>query len=139
MIFQSGMFDSCDSCDEGDEIFPTLLLRTERLAPCGRERVIPAAALLGLLHPAAGDPAFGLEPMEQGIERRHVKAQRAAGARLDQLGDVVAVARLIFEQGEDQKFGAALFPILIGRRSRHIRRSLIWDTTIVYARDAVLF
>ena len=39
-------------------------------------------------------------------------------------------------QREDEELGATLFPVLIGR---HIHRSLIWDTTIVYARDANLF
>ena len=108
------MFDSCDAGDDGDEILPALLLGAERFAALRSQAVIAAAALIGLFHPAAGDPALLFEAVEQRVEGGNVEAQGAAGAELNQLGDVVAVAGLVFEQGEDEELGAAFFPVLIG-------------------------
>src|ERR1700748_447739 len=92
---QSGMFDSCDLTDDCDEIFPALLFRAEHLEALWREAIVAAPALLGLLHPESVNGAFLLQSMQQGVERGDVKLKSAAGAELDQLGNVVAMARLV--------------------------------------------
>ena len=74
-----------------DEVLPAAALRGEDLAPDRRQPVVAAAALAGLLDPLPLDPAALLEAVEERVERGDVVAQRAAGARLDQLADLVAV------------------------------------------------
>jgi hypothetical protein len=113
------MLDSCDTGNDGDEIPPAFLFGAEGFAAPRGEAVIAAAALLGLFDPASGDPTFGFETVEERVERGDVELESAAGAELDELGDIVAVAGLVFEKGEHEELGAAFFPIGIGR-GRHI-------------------
>jgi hypothetical protein len=64
--------------------------------------VEPAAPLPGLLDPPADDLALVLEAIELCIEGRDVKGQTAPGSLVDQLGDLVTVARPVFDDREDQ-------------------------------------
>jgi hypothetical protein len=59
-----------------------------------------------------------------------MKLKSASGAELDQFGNVVPMARLIFEQREDEKFSAPFFPFGVWRRWRHIVRSHILDARV---------
>src|SRR5215813_1769608 len=108
------MFHSCYTADQGDKFLPALLLRSELFPAEKRQAVVSAPTLLRFFHPASFDPAFLLQTMEQRVERRDVKLERAAGADLDELRDVVAVARLILEQRHHQQLSASLLPFLIG-------------------------
>src|SRR6267378_5580421 len=95
ILFQSGMFYSCYLADDGDEILPALLLRTKLLLAFRRQLVISPSALLRLFHPSSVDPALLLQAMQQWIERRDMKLQGSAGSDLNQLRNVIAVARLV--------------------------------------------
>lgn len=99
--------------NQGDEVFPALLLCSERLSPFRCQAVVPSSALLGLLNPPSNDPSMSLEPMEQRVEGGHVKSQSAAGSELNQLRDVISVTRLILEQGQDKELRATLFPLRV--------------------------
>src|ERR1051325_6610731 len=114
-----------DRLDEGPPAPP---LCGERLPALRGEPVVAAAALAGLLHPAAGDHAALLEAVEQRVERGDVEAEDAAGAGLDQLPQLVAVAGLVLQQGEDQELGAALLPDPGRHQEPHMWQSKTWTT-----------
>jgi len=62
--------------------------------------------------------AAALEPVQRRIQRGDVKGDRAAGPRVDEFGDLVAVAVALLQQGENQHFGAALPQSALGHRRR---------------------
>src|SRR5262245_58331120 len=99
------MIEPGDTVDRGDEVLPPAALGREDLAPRGRQPVVAAAPLAGLLDPLAPDPAALLEPVQQRIEGRNAEAQRAAGAVLDQLADLVAMPRAGLDERQDQQLG----------------------------------
>ena len=80
-----------------DELPPAVALRGENLLPGWREPVVAAATLPRLLHPSATNPAALLQSIKQRIKRSDVEAKRAAGTHLDQLPDVIAVTRTVFD------------------------------------------
>jgi hypothetical protein len=121
------MLDSCYTGNKGHEILPTFLFGAKGFAALGCEAVIAAAALLGFFDPASGDPTFLFEAVEERVEGSDVEFESAAGAELDELGDIVAVAGLVFEEGEHEELGAAFFPIGVGR-GRHIFVSPLYGT-----------
>src|SRR5689334_14542473 len=110
------MVDSRDPADRLGERTPRAALRFEDLrSRCG-QGVVAAAALPGLLDPASLDPAAFLEAIQQRIERCHAELEDAVGLGLDQLAQVVAVARLVLEQREDEELGASLLQLAIESR-----------------------
>src|ERR1041384_7786554 len=117
-----------DCLDEGAPAPP---LGGEDLPALRGEPVVAAAALAGLLHPAAGDHAAPPEPVEQRGERRDGEAGDPAGARVDQLAQLVAVAGLVLEQREDQELGAALLPVRVRHQEPHM-----WQCNICTARGS---
>src|SRR5262249_53314666 len=90
----SGRLHAGDAADGSRELAPGGALRREDVGARRREAVIAAAALARLLDPAPLDPAALLEPIEERIQRRDAERQHAAGPRLDQLAQLVAMARL---------------------------------------------
>src|SRR5580704_16315715 len=96
-----------NSIDCGDKLLPGTALGLQELAPGRCEPVTAAAALAVFLQPAAGDQAAVLQPEQNGVQRPDAKADMAVGAFLNQLADIVSVARPAFEQSENQQFGAA--------------------------------
>src|SRR5574339_259019 len=90
---QSGMVDSRDEAHRLDKRLPGIALTGEDAPPLGGQAVEPAPAFASLLDPAAAQPAALLEAVEQRVERRDVKFQPPVRAGLDQLADLVAVAR----------------------------------------------
>src|SRR5439155_8258887 len=125
------MLYSDDPADRLHERGPAAALGGERPFPFGGQPVVAAAALAGLLHPAAGDHAAPLEPVEQRVERGDVEAEDPAGARVDQLPQLVAVAGLVLEEGEDQELGAALLPVRVRHQGPHM-----WECNISTASAA---
>src|SRR5215207_4121511 len=105
------MFRVRDAADGLDELAPGVALRGEYFLPFGRQLVVAAAALPGLLHPAPLNPAPALQTVEQRVERRDVEAQHAARALLDEVADVVAVARLVLDEREDEQLSAPLLQL----------------------------
>src|SRR5262249_51110696 len=75
----------------GEEPAPVRALAGQDLPARLRDPVVVAAALARLLHPAAAQPTAVLQPVEGRVQGGEREAQRAAGAGLDLLGDLVAV------------------------------------------------
>src|SRR5262249_38292947 len=72
--------------------------------------------------PLRRDPLLALEPVQGGVERPGVDLQDVARARLDGLGDAVAVLRPPAEGFEDQEIERALEQldaVLVARGLRH--------------------
>src|SRR5262245_40985471 len=94
-LCQSCMVSSSgDPAHRLDERLPCLDLRGEHSVTVGGELVEPAAPLAGLFDPGSLDPPSFLEPIQQRVQRIDVERQQPAGADVDQLAEVVAVARL---------------------------------------------
>src|SRR6185437_11768780 len=102
MVFQSGMFNSCHPAHSSNEFLPALPLRAKHFSPLRSEAVVAPSSLFGLFHPTAIDQATVLQAVEQRIKGGDVKSQNAARPDLDEPGDVIAVARLILQQGQRQ-------------------------------------
>src|SRR3954467_3173314 len=96
-----------DLGQRGDEAAPVGALLDEHAPPRVGNPVVAAAALAGLFHPPALDPAAIFEAIERRVERGERELQAAAGPLLDQLGDLVAVMALVFDDGENHDLGAA--------------------------------
>src|SRR6476469_10067603 len=92
---------------------PRVALRVQNLATVGGEPVVPPPALAGFLHPASLNPAPGLEPVQLRIEGGDLELNAPFGPDLDQPGYVVAMARLLPYEREDEQFRASLlqFPV----------------------------
>src|SRR5262245_5510808 len=95
---QSGMFVSCDALNSVYERRPGLALLRQHAPTLGRDFVEAAASLVGFFDPGALDPSTLLEAIEQGIEGINVKRDLAAGARVDQFTQLIAVAGSRVEQ-----------------------------------------
>src|SRR4051794_7488964 len=76
-----------------------------------------APPLARLLDPAPFDPTAILHPVQRGVERRERKPQRASGSLLDQPGNLVSMMAVLFEDRQNQDFGAA-FLGFFNRRTR---------------------
>ena len=85
----------------------------------GRRQAVIAPAPPARGFPFAFDPAAPLEAIKQWIQRRHVKAEHALGARGDEFADFVAVAGFLFEKRKDEQLGVAFFEFSV-RHNRHI-------------------
>jgi len=96
------MFLSCDAADCADKFPPALALPSERFLTWRCQTVVTPPSLIGLFNPTPVNQAAIFEPVKQRIQRGDVEAQHAAREAFDELSDVVAVARLILEQGEYQ-------------------------------------
>src|SRR3954453_9194412 len=108
----SGVLHDGELSERGDEPRPVGALLGEHLPAGLGDAVVAAAALAGLLDPAALDPAAVLEPVEGRVEGGEREAQPAIGPLLDQLRDLVPVVALVFDNREDDQLGAALLRFL---------------------------
>src|SRR5882762_626207 len=111
--FQSGMFGLRDLVNGVDELAPVVTLCGEHVPAFGGQAVEAAPALARLLDPLARDPPALLEAIEEGIEGGDLELEAAAGACLDQLADLVAVARARLDERQDQQLGAAFLQLAI--------------------------
>src|SRR5215203_2422528 len=105
---QSRTGDPHDVVDRVDVGLPGGALAGEDVTPLRGQPVEAAFALTGFLHPSTFDQSAVLEPEQGGVERRQGKGQASARTGLDQLPDLISVARPIFDQRQDQHLGAAL-------------------------------
>lgn len=115
-FFQFGfscIFPSRNAIDSFYEFVPSAPLGGEHAPAFFGQVVIAAAALAGLFNPTPVDPAALLDPIEHWIERGDAEFHGTGGALLDQLADVVTVAGLVLEQGEDHQLGAPLLQLHI--------------------------
>src|SRR5580700_965928 len=125
-FFHSGMFGPGHALDGLDEGCPAALLRRQNFASQGCQAVIPAPPLPGLFHPPSLDPAALLQPVQQRIQRRHMEAQGASGALLNELADLVAMPRAAFYQRQDQQLRTALLQLAVEDCLLHICHSNIY-------------
>src|SRR5687767_11454134 len=114
-LCQSCMLGSRDPAYGLDERLPGLELRGEHAAAVGRDLVEPAPPLAGLLDPGSLDPTSFLKPIQQRIQRIDVERQEPAGADVDQLAELVTMAGLRLQQGEDQQLGRTLLQFAVER------------------------
>src|SRR6266542_336532 len=110
---KSGMPNPRDAIERREERAPAAPLGIEHRLPLAGDAIEAAASRPGLFHPSAFDEAAALEPIERRIQRRHVKFQRALGTLIDELGNLVAVAVALFQQRENQDFGAAFTELAV--------------------------
>src|SRR5215207_8589941 len=103
-IFRVGR-DARHAVERVEELLPRVALRGQDPPPLGRQLVITAAALAGLLHPLPLDVAAPLQAVEQRVERGDVELEHAVGALADELGDLVAVARPVLHERLDEHLG----------------------------------
>src|SRR5829696_8520112 len=115
--------DSGDTLKGGDQLLPAGPLVAQNSAAGGGELVVPATPLAGLLDPFPLDPAPALHAIEHRVERGDVKSEDAAGAIVDQLRDLVAMAAACFERRHDHQLGGATFELVLWR---HILPDNIW-------------
>src|SRR5580700_7295841 len=106
-----------NSVDGGNKLLPGTALGLQELAPGRREPVTAAAALAVFLQPAAGDQTAVLQPEQDGVQRPDAKADLAVGTFLNQLADIVPMARPAFQQSENQQLGTAFVQIAIERHA----------------------
>src|SRR5450830_1577105 len=109
-----------------EERVPDAALAGQRRAPGARELVVAAPALPGALDPAAFDQAAVLQPVQRGIQRGHVEADRAVRSLRDQLADLVAVTPALFEQRQDEQLRAPAIQLPFEGVGGHIWPQTIW-------------
>src|SRR5262245_53655106 len=81
--------------------------------------VVAPPALAGFLDPSPLDPPALLHAIERGVERGQREAEIATGSLLDQLRNLVAVMPVVFDDRENEDFGAALLGFVYGPAIRH--------------------
>src|SRR4051812_39242730 len=113
--FQSGMANPGDAVQRRKEGAPAAALRAEDLAAGRGEPVEAPPPHAGLLDPAAEDQPTALQAVQRRVEGGDVKGDRPVRAIVNQPGDFVAVSIALFEQREDQGFGAAFAQLAVGR------------------------
>src|SRR5687768_5301377 len=79
----SGIIDPRDPTHGFDERLPAASLTAEERAPATRQAVVPTTALPSLFDPPALDQSPFLQAVQQRIQRRHAKVERARRARID--------------------------------------------------------
>src|SRR5215831_14880205 len=112
---QSGMFVSRDALHSFHECRPRLALLGKHAPSFSRDPIEPPPPLLRFLDPRALDPSALLQAIEQRVEGINVECQMAAGARVDQFAQLVAVARPGVKQGEDEQLGGSPLQLAIER------------------------
>jgi hypothetical protein len=97
---------------------PSPRLGAERRAPGGGELVELRAAVVLREPPVALDEPALLEPVQRGVERAFLDAERVVGGLGDPAADGVAVARALRERLEHEHVERALEQVEVGR-GRH--------------------
>src|SRR5262245_3293755 len=97
---QSGMFGPRNSANRFHKRLPSAPLGCEHFFTLRSQAVKPAPPLSFLFDPSPLDPLPFFETVQQRIEGGDVEAQGSFRAQFNQLADVVAVSRLILDQGK---------------------------------------
>jgi hypothetical protein len=80
-----------------NELPPHALLMLQHPSSLRSQPIKATAALTRFLNPLTGNQSTLLQTVKQGIERGDIKTQHARRARLDELGDLVSVARTVLD------------------------------------------
>jgi hypothetical protein len=107
------MFVGRDPPDGLNECFPPLTLGCEHFATFGREAVETSTTLTASLDPSPGNPTAPFKPVQQGVHGGSFEAQRSFGALLNQLTQVVPMARPALQQRQNQQFGTSLLQLTV--------------------------
>ena len=109
-----------DTIERQEEGLPHRALARENL-PSGRGQLVVAPPPLArALDPSTVDEALVLEPVQRGIERRDVEVDGAVRPLFDEPADLVAVARTLLEQRQDQDFSATALQLAFKERRGHM-------------------
>src|SRR5262245_46804257 len=108
----SGLPESGDAIEREEELLPDRAFAGEALVAGGRQAVVAAAPLAGLLDPSPLQESVVLEAVEGRVERGDVVAERPLRSLDDQASDLVAVAGPLFDERQDQEVGGALLLFL---------------------------
>src|SRR5215472_10378823 len=114
------MLHSRDAADCRYKLPPTFSLLLQDLLSSRRNPVIAAPPLVLALDPFALDPSPLLQAVEERVKRGHMKTHGSTGTGLDHAADVIAVARLILYQRENQHLSTALLPFGVRGCCSHI-------------------
>src|SRR5438874_7615979 len=87
----SGMLHSRDSAHGTGKLLPLPALQPEDTLSFRRQPVIPPSSLIRFLDPPPLDPTSLFQPVQQRVERGHMKMERASRAHVDELADFVPV------------------------------------------------
>src|SRR6266516_4035115 len=109
----SGMLHSRDSAHGTGKLLPLPALQPEDTLSFRRQPVIPPSSLIRFLDPPPLDPTSLFQPVQQRVERGHMKMERASRAHVDELADFVPMPRLALQQGQNQELCAPFFPGLL--------------------------
>jgi hypothetical protein len=114
------MFFSRDALHSVYECCPGLALLSEHAPALRRDFVEAAASLSRPFDPGTLNPSTLLEAIQQGIEGINVKRDLAAGARMDQFTQLIAVAGSRLEQRKDEQFRGPTLQLTIESSSVYI-------------------
>src|ERR1041384_2512949 len=120
------MTDPRHAIQRGKKIFPSAALFVQDALPLSRQLIKAATTLARLLDPTPLNQTAPLQAIEQRIERRDGELQHAIGTLLDELRNLVAVPRPVFNQSQDQHLRTAPFDLPI----QHSRRLHMWYRNI---------
>src|SRR3954465_5940421 len=109
---QSGILDSCELSDGAHEVHPLASMAAQEALARRHDPVIAPPPLRRFFYPSPFDEAVVLQTVEQGIQRRGVHAQETIRSLLEELAQLIPVARLRLEQGEDEERGRALLELV---------------------------
>src|SRR5688500_19907079 len=99
------MVRSGDQIHGGDERLPRVALLREHAPAFNGQGIEATSPLAWLFHPPAVQPAAFFEAIEQRIERGDIELHPAFGPALDQLADLVTVARPRLDDRQDDQLG----------------------------------
>src|SRR5688572_16119922 len=116
---QSGMASAGDELHGPNERLPGVALAGEHATAFRGQGVETAPSFTGFLDPLSLQPSALLEAVQQGIERRDVKPHGAVRSLLDQLADLIAVARPRLQDRQDEQLRGPLLELAVERWRRH--------------------
>jgi len=110
-----------------NERFPSFTLSGEHFTAFRRNAIEPSVATPTPLDPSPFDPSASFEPVQQRVHGGSLEAQCPLRSRLDQLTQVVSVARLAFHQRKNQQLGAAFLQFAV----EHARQLILHSDIVL--------
>src|SRR5215471_10914008 len=107
------MFVSRDATYGFHECIPGLALLSEHTSSFSRNPVESPASFLGLLDPGTPDPSALLKTVKQWIEGIDVELELAAGTRVDEFAQLIAVPWPRIEQRKNEQLGGSPLQLAI--------------------------
>src|SRR5262245_48923428 len=128
--FQSGMARSDDPVNRCCEGLPRLSFGLEKTAPLRCDAVIAAPLFAFAFDPRALDQTAILPQAQNGVQSRDPNLQRPLRARFDQFANLVAMARPLFNESQNQEFRASFFELAAKHgECDYTAKKYSWSTT----------